>query len=165
MGIDFAMALQHTQIGCARPISNGFTLIELSVSLIILAMLAAMTAPYIPNAINSMQFKSATRELAYFLRAARSNAVAQQHETVVNLDLEKALYWTDQSKKTKPLPRNVHIKLITARSEQFSQNSSAIRFFPDGSSTGGQIIITSEKSFYTIDVNWLNGRVTILDES
>lgn len=136
---------------------------EAVVSLIILGMIAAIAAPYIPHTVSSMQYKAAIREMVYSLRAARSSAVTRQREHAVNLDLENGRYWLEKSENAKSLPSNAHIKLITAGSQQVTDYIGAIRFFPDGSSTGGQIIIANEDSKFTIDVNWLTGRVSILD--
>ena len=37
----------------------------------------------------------------------------------------------------------------------------AIRFYPDGSSTGGRITVASGERKYLVDVDWLTGRVSI----
>jgi general secretion pathway protein H len=38
----------------------------------------------------------------------------------------------------------------------------SIRFFPDGSSTGGRVMIAAGNEKLSVDVNWLTGRVSIL---
>jgi general secretion pathway protein H len=53
------------------------------------------------------------------------------------------------------------MSLITAQSEQANESVGAIRFYPDGSSTGGRIDLSSDDVRYVIDVSWLTGTVMV----
>ena len=53
--------------------------------------------------------------------------------------------------------------LFTARSEQLSEKGGAIRFFPDGSSTGGRITLSIDSMRYLVNVDWLTGRVKVME--
>ena len=44
-----------------------------------------------------------------------------------------------------------------------SERQGSIRFFPDGGSNGGRITVASGERKYEVDVDWLTGRVAILD--
>ena len=44
-----------------------------------------------------------------------------------------------------------------------SDKRGAIRFYPDGSSTGGRITVSSGERKFLVDVDWLTGRVSIED--
>ena len=59
-------------------------------------------------------------------------------------------------------PRAVLVAL-TGRSELRSENVGAITFFPDGSSTGGQVTLSAGNRAFKVDVLWITGKVTILD--
>ena len=61
------------------------------------------------------------------------------------------------------LPDDLEISLFTARSERLGPNSGAIRFFPDGSSTGGRLTLSTERLGMAVDVDWLTGKVRILE--
>ena len=61
------------------------------------------------------------------------------------------------------LPRELELKLYTAQQEVASERKGAIRFYPDGSSTGGRITVASGERKFLVDVDWLTGRVTIGD--
>ena len=39
----------------------------------------------------------------------------------------------------------------------------SIRFYPDGGSNGGRITVASGARKFDVDVDWLTGRVAILD--
>jgi len=77
------------------------------------------------------------------------------------LDVENKTYSVANKNKKLTLPDDTTLTLTTAQSEQISDNIGAIRFFADGSSTGGRIKLGYKRSEYLIDVNWLTGKVTI----
>ena len=55
------------------------------------------------------------------------------------------------------------MKLFTAQSDLVSDKIGAIRFFPDGGSNGGRVTVFAGERKYEVDVDWLTGRVAILD--
>ena len=59
------------------------------------------------------------------------------------------------------LPARLDLKLYTAQSEIVDDRRGAIRFYPDGSSTGGRVTVASGERKLLVDVDWLTGRVTI----
>ena len=134
---------------------KAFTLIELLVVLGIIALLLAVISPMLPNVLDNARVKTATRHLASGLKIARSKAITSQTEMSLILDVENKTYSVANKNKKSTLT------LTTAQSEQTSDNIGAIRFFADGSSTGGRIKLSYKRSEYLIDVNWLTGKVTI----
>ncbi|MCB1718999.1 MAG: type II secretion system protein GspH, partial [Candidatus Competibacteraceae bacterium] len=65
--------------------------------------------------------------------------------------------------KTRNLPDDddVTIKLYTAQSELLDGTRGNIRFFPDGSSTGGYIALADAKVEYRVKVDWVTGHISI----
>ena len=59
------------------------------------------------------------------------------------------------------MPTGSHISLSTAQQEQLNAATGAIRFFPDGSSTGGGVGLSLGAERYDIQVDWLTGGVSI----
>jgi len=57
--------------------------------------------------------------------------------------------------------QNLELKLYAAQSEVSSERRGSIRFYPDGSSTGGRITVAAGERKYLVDVDWLTGRVSI----
>lgn len=141
---------------------KGFTLIELLVVMSIIGFLLAIVPPMLPNVIGGTQLKAATRDLNSALKYARSKAISSQGEVTLKLNVKDKTYSIQKKKKQLSLPKDSEIVLTTAKSEQLSKNEGAIRFFADGSSTGGGIAIKRDKAEYFIDVNWLTGKVKIL---
>ena len=141
---------------------RGFTLLELLVALAILGLSLTLVPPIMGNAIERSRLKSATRQIAAGLKYSRSKAIVSQQEVAFTLDVEKKTYTVQDRKKQLSLPEKAKLKLITAKSEQLSEAKGMIRFFPDGSSTGGQVALNDAALEYRVDVNWLTGKVSIL---
>ena len=57
----------------------------------------------------------------------------------------------------------LELKLFTAQSDIISEHRGAIRFYPDGGSTGGRVTLAAGERKFEVDVDWLTGRVAILD--
>ncbi|NBC88790.1 MAG: hypothetical protein GVX90_04750 [Alphaproteobacteria bacterium] len=58
------------------------------------------------------------------------------------------------------------LEALTAAEDVSEETRRArFRFFPDGSATGGRITLSRDERQYRIDIDWLTGRVKILDGS
>jgi general secretion pathway protein H len=141
----------------------GFTLIELLVVLVIMAMTYTLASPMISSGVSGTELKASARQLAAGLRKARSEAVARRRETVMTVEVEERQFQLSGDPRLYRLPQSVAIQLFTAQSELVTGTTGAIRFFPDGGSTGGRITVTSNQRKYDVDINWLTGQVAILD--
>lgn len=157
------MIIGHSGRATARARSRGMTLIEILVVLAIIALLAAIALPMLGPGASTMEMKQAARQLASGLRLARSEAVATRQEMFVTLDLEGRRFKVARDPKEYPLPKAVEIKLFTAQNDIVDEKTGAIRFFPDGGSNGGRITLSAGERRYEVDVDWLTGRVAILD--
>lgn len=141
----------------------GFTLIELLVVLVIMAMAYTLAAPMISSGVSGTELKASARQLAAGLRKARSEAIAHRREATMSVDLDGHHFQLSGDQRVYRLPKSVAVQLFTAQSELVNGNVGAIRFFPDGGSTGGRITVTSHDRKYDVDINWLTGQVAILD--
>ena len=141
----------------------GFTLIELVVVLAILGLAYALVPPLFSGAHATAELKGATRQLAAGLRQARNYAVVRRTEAVLTLDVEKRDFTVSGDSRTYRLPRQVQLKLLTAQREVVNDKLASIRFFADGSSNGGRVTLGSGERSFEVDVNWLTGRVAVLD--
>lgn len=144
------------------PYGRGFTMIELLVVLVIMGIVSAVAIPVFTGTSNA-EMKGAARQLASGLRLARSTALTQRRETFLVIDLAGRRFKVDREAKEYPLPRNVELKLFTAQKDLVDDKVGAIRFYPDGGSNGGRITLASGDRKYEVDVDWLTGRVAILD--
>lgn len=142
-------------------VSRGFTLLELLVVLFLMGLAYALAAPSIGAGAASLELKSATRQLAAGLRKARSVAITRQHEAVLTVDVGRHAFAVTGDEKIYPLPKRVEINLITAQTEQIQDQVGNLRFFPDGTSTGGLITLSVGESRQAINIDWLTGKIVI----
>ena len=128
-----------------------------------MAMTYTLAAPMISSGVSGTELKGSARQLAAGLRKARSDAVAHRRETVMTVEVEGRQFQLSGDPRIYRLPQSVAVQLFTAQSELVTGAAGAIRFFPDGGSTGGRITVTSNQRKYDVDINWLTGQVAILD--
>ena len=148
----------------ARTRAAGMTLIEILVVLSIMAIGAAFVIPMVSGAgASTGDLKSAARQIAAGLRSARSEAISRHRETLLTLDLEKKTIRVAASPREIELPSKVELKLFTAQADLLNEKQGSIRFFPDGGSNGGRVTVSSGERKYDVDVDWLTGRVAILE--
>jgi general secretion pathway protein H len=138
----------------------GFTLIELLVALGILALVLAIALPLLPGAADKMALRTAASEVAAGLREARTLALATGRSAAFTLDTARHLYRAGDRAAWRTLPASVATDLYTATRERIDDVSGDIRFFPDGSSTGGAIRLAQGKAVDEIRIDWLTGRVS-----
>ena len=142
---------------------SGFTLLEI---IVVLAIAAAIYIVMLSGPIgkaNAADLKAAARTLASGLRQAQTAAMATRRDAVLTIDVESKEFVTSVDPQPHKLPENLELKLYAAQSEVTSERRGSIRFYPDGSSTGGRITVASGERKYLVDVDWLTGRVTIAD--
>lgn len=141
----------------------GVSLLELLVVLMVIAIVSAVVIPTLGNGVSNTELRGAARQLAAGLRLARSEAVSQRRETFLVLDVAGRRFKVDRDPVEHALPRDVELKLFTAQKDLVDDKVGSIRFFPDGGSNGGRITVGSGERKYEVDVDWLTGRVAILD--
>ena len=143
--------------------SRGFTLLELMVVLVIgaLAYTLVLGVPF--RGPSTADLKAAARTLASGLRLAQTTAMSTRRDATLMLDLETREFVVSGIEGARSLPPDIELKLFTAQSEALTEKKGAIRFYPDGSSTGGRITVASGERKYLVDVDWITGRVSIGD--
>jgi general secretion pathway protein H len=146
----------------SRSPSGGFTLLELMLVLLVLVMAYGLAGPLLGDGSVGLDMRSAARQLSAGLRKARSLAVSEQRESALVVDLEKKTFSLSNDTRVYPLPPRLEVRLFTAQSQVIDAQSGAIRFFPDGSSTGGRISVGVGNDWQEVDVDWLTGRARVL---
>ncbi len=141
----------------------GFTLIEVILVLVIGAVMYALILAVPFRGASSADLKAAARTLAAGLRQAQTLAMTSRKDMALTLDLESREFTVTGDATIRQLPKDLELKLYTAQTEVTSERRGAIRFYPDGSSTGGRITVGSGERKFLVDVDWLTGRVSIGD--
>lgn len=143
---------------------KGFSLIELIAVLMLIGLMVALVGGGIARSIGSAKIRSASKDVVAALKQTRGLAIIRRQEQVLEFNVE-ARTFTVPGTKTKTLPDEVGIKLVTAESELLDNATGGIRFFADGSSTGGSVSLISGERQWLINVAWLTGEVTLDDGS
>ncbi|MBV8776507.1 MAG: GspH/FimT family pseudopilin [Alphaproteobacteria bacterium] len=142
--------------------ADGFTLLELLVVLAILALATALFAGYRPHWSSTLSLDGAAADLAAAFRLARSEAIAGDRAIEVEIDVAHRRYRiADWPVRT--LPAALMLRVNTIAAGRHGSNTAAIRFNPDGSSTGGGVTLGDGGRWVGVDVDWLSGRIAIAD--
>jgi len=142
---------------------RGFTLLELLVVLALAGLLLTLAPPLITGLMPGVETKGAARQLVAALRHSRSHAITSAEDALLLMDLQEKQYRVSGRERVYTLPEAATVEMVTASSERQGERLAAIRFFPDGSSTGGRITLRYATDVYRVDVDWFTGRVRILD--
>lgn len=165
-------------IGKARSLSDyrqkGFTLIELLVVMAILVMIALAVPSLYSRTHQAMLLKTTTASLAQSLRALQRQAMTQgrvhqwaiadganayriNHQPAIPLD-STALHLRFEPLSAKEM---ISSRPLCQDSCRMSDEQAVIRFFPDGSATGGRLSVASGQRSRGITIDWLTGRVHV----
>ncbi|QIK39197.1 type II secretion system protein GspH [Caldichromatium japonicum] len=124
-------------------------------ALIMTAMPALLSA-----ALPGMELKSSARQTAATLRLARELAIQRGEPIAVIIDLEGHRL-TLPGKRPLSIPERLDLSFEIAGSELIDAQRGTIRFFPDGSSTGGRLTLAYRGHGYQVGVAWLTGRIAL----
>ena len=141
--------------------SRGFTLIELLLVMALAGLLIGLVPPLIAAAFPGVQLKAAVRSTAAGLRLAREEAIRGGHDVAFLMDVDGHRYQVEGDQRIVSLPSGLDLKLEGARSEMRDDRVGGVRFYPDGSSTGGRVLISRKGNGYQVGVTWLTGRIAI----
>jgi prepilin-type N-terminal cleavage/methylation domain-containing protein len=154
--------------------NKGFTMVEIMVIVVVIAIIAALTLPSFGNVMDRLKLKTAGRDIVSALRFARSAAVSQKDQFGVyfNQNARNFLIFKDIANPasfTFDLGADSVIKIIQLpKNVNFGYTSipgPAIIFKPNGSSyISGQVYLSSYgqyNGYLTVDVLGSTGRVKI----
>ena len=145
------------------PPPAGFTLLETLVALALIAVLLAVAVPaLIPTP--GVELRAVARVVATGLRQAKLEAQRNRRSTALQVDVESRTLTLEGRQRVRQLPPEIEVEITTAEQEMLSPDRGGIRFYPDGSSTGGRISLSLEGLKTRVDVEWLTGRVKVTEE-
>jgi general secretion pathway protein H len=114
------------------------------------------------SALSEPSSKFAALQIARKLHEVRENALRSRQEQAITIDVERGiLREEDSGGEFVQLHPTIELRLDTARSEIIDESKGRIRFFPDGSSTGGRIQLQHDGDSATVNVTWSTGAATV----
>ena len=117
---------------------SGFTLLEMLVVIAVMGAALLLLTAFGPPRSHRLEAKGAAQQVAEAMREARGSAIAQGH--AVTVTLPRLPGWLAVSVQA-PL--------------------GGIVFAPDGSASGGQVLLSGDGQETVISADWLTGGVHI----
>lgn len=140
---------------------SGHTLFELLVVLAIIAFAAAIVAPAFGGSRGSLEAKAIAAAIEGELKLARSRAVLSGEAASLFIDAEGGRYRADNKPEWTAVSKKV--SLAFASSAPVAGDFSTILYYPDGSSSGGEVTV-AEKGRIRLVRAALNGKISVDDE-
>jgi general secretion pathway protein H len=129
----------------------AFSLIELLVVLMLLALMTAVVIPSLGRVLSTAKLKTSSREIAASIRLARSKAVSEQQVYLLGFDLEKnevkLSSLNSTYRKSFELPDGVHLVKVSLLETQVEQETKDpfFYFMPNGNSQSFQVSLRNEQ--------------------
>lgn len=139
---------------------TGFTLFELLTVLAIVSLIAGVSFVHVWGGSNASSIKSIAHRSAAIFRESRASAINHQTQTAVIIDVGRRIVSGGRFGRMK-VPVGIQMGVTTAARLRLSDRRAAIRFFPNGSSTGGTLKYGQGSKSIWVRVNWLTGRVSV----
>ena len=136
----------------------GFTLLELLVVLVILGLLLVLV-PQLTAGLPRLRLHMAAAGMADSLRQLRDEAIRTGHPTAFLLDVAHQRYALAGTSGWRMLPDVVQETRFWCDSPVPSVTEDVIRFYADGSASGGRISLKNGTQTAAIAIDWLTGRV------
>jgi len=138
--------------------SRGFTLLELIVTLFVIAVAVGLVAPVIGRSTDAMRGRSEIARFSAMLRHARDQAITTRrgYAFVIDPAAHRATIVAapDEVMRTRSLPSDLTV-------EASPPQALIVRFEPSGVSSGGDFQVTTGGTRYRITVDPLTGRVRV----
>lgn len=146
---------------------RGFTLVELMVVLAIAALMAGVVMTAGARMFDTMQYRDAVRKLSNAASTARYQAITKGSPMDLVLEPEAGRFQIRpagqpvEADGMSSLGGDLEFGMVSAREVSPGNGLAAIRFYPEGGSTGGSISVQrSNGSGVRLRVDWLLGRVS-----
>ncbi len=130
------------------------------VALAIAGLLLGVVPVAASRLYESVEYRATVRELLTSLRQSREVAAREGRSVRFVIDAQRGLFGV-AGRPMHDFPEGYRVATQLAATEQQSGGLGVIRFFPDGSSSGGSItVIRPSGQGVRLRVDWLMGRIT-----
>jgi prepilin-type N-terminal cleavage/methylation domain-containing protein len=132
--------------------NQGFTLLELLIVVLVVALVLAVSYPSLSRGSASIHLKTTGRDVLNTFRFAREKAVTEQIGMRVTVDREnqRLVLVNDigDGSRTYPMPSDVKIHRIALGGQEVLEGPVAVRFLPNGSSDAVELLLKSDFGSY-----------------
>jgi general secretion pathway protein H len=136
--------------------ARGFTLLELIVTLVVLAVAVGLVAPTIGRSTENLRTRAEVAGFSATFRHAREQAITTRQPYAVVVDPTSRLLTVttrdDEVRWTRTLSSHVEVRAETPA-------ALTVHFEPQGTSSGGAFHVSSGKTSYRVTIDAVTGRV------
>lgn len=157
--------------------NRGFTLVEIMIVVIIVAVMFAVALPSLRGVNDNNRLRASVRELTNLMKYARTEAVFSGRTTEVFLDTEHHEFWLDlrrpvergsekkkgSMERRRGLEKKVAFDAINAVEQNILKKGIiAVDFYPDGTASPTLISLKNDRETrYTVEVIRSTGQIEI----
>jgi general secretion pathway protein H len=142
---------------------QGFTLMEMLLVLVISAMMLTLAPAMIQKAFPTLKLKAAARDMVQEIRYIQNAAIINGEKAEIQFDVEEGRYRSDlvNNGEIRSLPEGIDFSIDDRQRLPLDKGLAAFTFYPDGSSSGGEILLGIETRRLKISVDWLTSKVQV----
>ncbi|ARB29578.1 prepilin-type N-terminal cleavage/methylation domain-containing protein [Pseudomonas tolaasii] len=132
---------------------RGFTLMEMLVVILLISLAAGLLGLGVRQGLQAAKERRVVGEMVDALRATRAGAVIGGKAARTEFDLQRRTFQAP-GRALKRWPPELQVTVESA-----GVLGAAVEFYPDGSSTGGNLLVANGSRRWRIDIGWLTGSV------
>jgi general secretion pathway protein H len=133
-----------------RAQDQGFTLLELMIVVLVIALTLAVSYPSLSRGTSSIRLRTTARDILNIFRVAREKAVTEQIGMRVAVSRDKQeLVLTDDlgdGSRTYLLPTGIEIQRMVFAGNEVQESPMVVRFLPNGSSENAEVLLKASKT-------------------
>ena len=141
--------------------NRGFSLLEMLVVLAIVALTLSVLWPQISGRKNPHDARQAGLQIAALARDAQTQAIRKGRIATLSVDLRNRRVSGDATSRVFTFPDTIAVTMTAARSDIAIAQLGTITFFPDGSTSGASLIISSGTQTFRLLIDWLTGATSL----
>jgi prepilin-type N-terminal cleavage/methylation domain-containing protein len=135
-----------------RNTNRGFTLIELALVALIIAILVSVSTPLFRRTYYAMQLDETAYNIAKFMHYARAKAISERLRTKITIDGELRKYWLTINTNPRRPEQFEHLKgrlgrfYTVPRGIEIESAKSFLIFYPNGRSDDFKLLLKREEA-------------------
>ncbi len=139
--------------------SRGFTLIEILVVMVLIAVSGSMVYLSVGRSAEQKQGKLFAQEMIGMVKKARRTSLASSRPVAFYISSTDRRCWVEGSQASLKIPEKVLIQ--AAGISHLDADVYGVFFYPDGSSSGGELTLSANgQPFFVFRVDILTGLIT-----